>query len=118
MLGIAASFINNRGIPTTTLLAMPRIKGKHSGLNQSEANATIIAHFGISEKLGYFVTDNAASNGTCLQHLAHEFGFNAPQRWIRCFGHVLNFLAQSVLFGNDSEAFEAELSGTATLEEL
>jgi hypothetical protein len=118
LLGIVACFINSSGTPTTVLLAMPRLKGRHTGYNQKESIANLIAEYGLEQKLGYFITHNAASNDLCLKHLAIEYGFDKKERWIRCFGHVLNLVAQAVLFGNDSEAFEKELNNNLTLEEM
>ena len=76
----------------------------------------VISEFGLDKKIGYFITDNAYSNGTCLEYLAKAFGFIKNQAWIRCSGHVLN-LAQAVLLGGDDEAFEHELDNVA-LEEM
>ena len=83
----------------------------------AETIGDVIAHYQLQDKLGYFVTDNASSNETCLDYLATEFGFNTKESWIRCSGHVLNLVAQAILFGSDEEAFEREVDNV-DLEEL
>jgi hypothetical protein len=117
LLGIVGSFINEVGDSVTTLLSLPQQHSKHSGYNMAESVGAIISEYGLQEKIGYFITDNAYSNSTCLDWLALEFGFSKDEAWIRCVGHILNLVAQSVLFGKDEAAFEDDLVNH-TLEEL
>ena len=69
----------------------------------------VIAEFYLQDRLGYFVTDNATNNNTCLQYLSAEFCFDFQHRRLRCIGHIFNLCGQAVLFGEDSDAFEREL---------
>jgi len=80
LLGLVVSFINNAGKLTTTLLALLRQYGRHTGANMAETIGAIIAEFGLRKRLRYFITDNAKSNETCLNYLAKEFNFNTKQR--------------------------------------
>jgi len=116
LLGLVAHFINKKGVPTTTLLALPRQRGKHTGERLAETISEIIHAFSLQDKVGSFITDNASSNDTCLEHLAEELGFVAKECWIRCSGHTFNLVAQAVLFGSNWQAFELEIEN-ATLEE-
>lgn len=109
LLGLVAHFINDAGEPTTTLLSLPRQKGRHTGVNLAETVGDVIAEFHLEEKLGNFITDNASSNDTCLERLAHEGGYSQKERWIRCTGHVFNLVAQAILFGDGANAFEEDL---------
>lgn len=109
LLGIVAHFIDQEGKPITTLLALPRQHGRHTGLNISETIAEILTEFDVQDKLGYFITDNAYNNGSCLETLGNEFGFQYKRRWVRCSGHILNLAAQQVLFGAGAGSFEAEV---------
>ena len=93
----------------TTLLALPRQRGRHTGLNICETIAQIFAEFNVQDKLGYFVTDNAYNIESCLEYLGREFGFQHKQRWVRCSGHIINLAAQEVLFGEGAGSFEVEL---------
>ena len=109
LLGVCAHFIDSSGTAVNTLLSLPRQKGKHSGVNLSESVSDIIAEYALQDKLGYFTTDNAASNQTCLDHLAKEYGFQRNWRWIRCTGHIFNLVAQAALFGKHNDAFVKEI---------
>jgi hypothetical protein len=98
LLGVVAHFINAEGKPTSILLSFPRQQGRHTGTNIADNVACIIAEYGLDRSLGFFITDNASNNATCISTLADEFQFSARARWIRCSGHVLNLVAQSILF--------------------
>ena len=117
LLGLCAHFINNDGKPITTLLALPKQAGKHSGFNMAETVNAIIASYSLQDKVGYFTTDNASANKTCLELIAKEHGFDYDKRWVRCCGHVFNLVGQAALFGSDSEAFSSDIAA-ATVEEL
>lgn len=48
--------------------------------------------------------------------LAKDLNFNAANRHVLCMGHIINLVAQKVLFGTDVESFEYELESTVTTE--
>lgn len=112
LLGVVTHFIDAKGKPTSMLLSLPRQQGKHTGASIADNVAGIIAEYGLEHSLGFFITDNASNNATCISALADEFRFNAKAKWIRCSGHVLNLVAQSILFGNNVDALELDLLGT------
>lgn len=112
LLGIVAHFIDAEGKPTSILLSLPRQQGRHTGTNIADNVACIIAEYGLDRSLGFFITDNASNNASCMLTLANEFQFSARARWIRCSGHILNLVAQSILFGANADALELELLGT------
>lgn len=64
----------------TFLLSLPHQQGRHTGANIAETVAETIYHFGLQEKVGFFVTDNASNNDTCIAALAREFNFNSKHR--------------------------------------
>lgn len=70
LLGLCAHYIDFEGKPITTLLALPRQRGRHTGLNISETVNEIVAHFNLQDKLGFFTTDNASSNESCMKVIA------------------------------------------------
>jgi hypothetical protein len=109
LLGLVAHFLDHSGLPRTLLLSLPRQRGRHCGHGISGIIAEVVREFDIGNKLGYFITDNASNNATCLQFLGEEFNFSAPERHVRCTGHVLNLVAKAILFGSDVDAFESEL---------
>ncbi|KAM3448845.1 hypothetical protein NHJ6243_010059, partial [Beauveria neobassiana] len=108
LLGLTVHFLDDEGKFRTFLLGLPRIEGRHSGENLADRVSEIIHEYNIEGRIGYFITDNAESNDTCLDHLAVELGFNKQQRRLRCSGHIINLVARSILFGTDADAFEED----------
>jgi len=74
--GIIVYFINNEGRYKSFLLSIPKLAGRHTGVNIADGVATILAEFDISNKVRYFILDNALNNNTYMQALGKELGFN------------------------------------------
>ncbi|XP_044715999.1 transposase [Hirsutella rhossiliensis] len=108
LLGLTVHFLDDEGRFRTFLLGLPRIEGRHSGENLADRVSEIIHEYGFESRVGYFVTDNAESNDTCLGHLSSEIGFRKQHRRLRCCGHIINLVARSILFGTDVDAFEED----------
>src|SRR5438876_1232296 len=111
---------DNFHIFRTCLLGLQQIKGQHSGENLAEVISQIFNSFQINKNLGFFILDNASINDTCIAKLSEEFlssYFQIPfsQRHLRCFRHILNLVAKALLFGRDSNAFEADILTTKAL---
>jgi hypothetical protein len=70
--------------------------------------SAIVQTFGLQQKLGWFVSDNASNNDTCIEALGSEVEFDHFERRIRCIGHVINLVARSLLFGKELEALMPE----------
>ena len=108
LLGLTVHFLDDAGKFRTFLLGLPRIEGCHGGENLADRVSEILHEYGIEERTGYFVTDNASSNDTCLEDLGTELGFKKQHRRLRCCGHIINLVARSILFGMDVDAFEED----------
>ncbi|KJZ68851.1 hypothetical protein HIM_11754 [Hirsutella minnesotensis 3608] len=108
LLGLTVHFLDDEGKFRTFLLGLPRIEGRHSGENLADRVSEIIHEYGIQDRIGYFVTDNAESNDTCLEDLSVELGFNKQHRRLRCCGHIINLVARAILFGTNADAFEED----------
>jgi hypothetical protein len=52
------------------------------------------------------VLDNALNNDTTLAELGKAMGFKPIQKRLRCIGYILNLIAESYIFGQDSSTFE------------
>ena len=62
----------------------------------------VIQEFGIEDKLGYFVMDNASNNDTLLLYLSESIpAINCEVQRLRCLGHVINLVAKAILLGVD-----------------
>ena len=80
MLGLTVHFLEDEGKFRTFLLGLPRIEGRHSGENLADRVSDIIHEYRFKDRIGFFVTDNAKSNNTCLEHLGIELGFKKEHR--------------------------------------
>ena len=106
-----------KGKVVTALLGLRALIGSHSGENMAATLLPLFKEYDITEKLGYFVLDNASNNNTCVRHVLSQTSpeIGPGERRIRCFGHVLNLAASEFLFGKHPEVFEAEANLSATL---
>jgi hypothetical protein len=70
---------------------------------------SVLQDYGITpDRLGTFVLDNATNNDTCITALARTYKWDKSEvhrRRLRCFGHIINLVAQAFLFGAESEVF-------------
>jgi hypothetical protein len=63
-------------------------------------------------KIGCCVLDNAENNDTCVLSLARAWGWSqeqVKQRRLRCFGHIINLVAQAFVLGEKQTEFETTL---------
>jgi hypothetical protein len=111
MIGVVAHFVDRNLQLKTILLGLREIQGSHTGENIAEVIRIVLQDYRVSpETLGYYVLDNATKNDTCVESLANDFKFSAGERRLRCAGHVINLVAQAMLFGTDSEVYETLLA--------
>jgi hypothetical protein len=94
LVGIVVHFLDAHGKYYSFLLSLPEQQGSHSGSNIADNVQKIIDEFGLKDKIGYFVLDNATNNDTCMEKLGQIYGFNHQQRRLRCMGHIINLVAR------------------------
>jgi hypothetical protein len=70
----------------------------------------VVKDFGIEEKLGYFMLDNASNNATAMEPIADAFKLDSDERRLRCACHIINLIARHLLFGFDKDLVEIEES--------
>ena len=118
-MGVIAYWIDEKEQLQSTLLGLRGLIGEHSGENMTLEILGIIKNFEIGSWVGYFMADNVSSNDTCVGELTMHLGnyFNALERWLRCFGHIVNLVVKALLFGKDAEAFERETINAAQIED-
>jgi hypothetical protein len=83
----------------------------------------VVRDWGIDRKLGVSICDNAASNDVCLRSLyttldASVTRADTEARRMRCFGHILNLVAQAFLYGDDAASFELQSEAYGMLERV
>ena len=91
-IGVVGHFVDAQMQLRVCLLGLPPIYGTHSGENMAPALKEVIDRFNISDKLGYFMMDNADSNDNCLKHLHTTVPTIDPVKHrLRCAGHIINY---------------------------
>ena len=100
-------YLDKNGHIVDHILALPEQLGKHSSINYTAVINNILKQFSItSKRLGFFITDNASNNDTAIQELSTTYEFNKKSKQIQYSGHILNRVAQSILFSKDKKAFK------------
>lgn len=70
VLGVVFSFVGQNGLHQTITAAMREIDGSHSGNNIAKHLLDIVKEWGITNKLGWIIMDNATSNDTMMEKLS------------------------------------------------
>jgi hypothetical protein len=103
MLGVTAHYLDEQLRVKTVLLGLRPMYGAHSGIAIAEELLNIMRDFKISDRIGYFVADNASNNDTALREIAKEIDVDPLRQRIRCSAHILNLVAKAILYGTDSD---------------
>jgi hypothetical protein len=105
--GIYVHYLSRDGLLEEYPVALPQLAGVHTGERIAEVVHETFEAFEIrSEKVGYFVLDNASNNDTAVGELAYIHNFVARHRRLRCAPHSLNLVGQAMLFGKDKDSLE------------
>jgi hypothetical protein len=113
MMAIIAHFIDNHKRQQTRLLALRRQLGAHSGENLAVTLVDVVSSWGIVNKVGTVICDNASNNDSCLRAFYLQLDpsmelKDIKARRMRCYGHILNLVARAFLFGKDADSFELQ----------
>jgi hypothetical protein len=85
--------LNREGRVVDYLIALPEQLGCYTRINYAAVISDVLAHFKVTkESLGYFITDNARNNNTCLDYLATVFNFKKDDWCIQCAAYTLNLI--------------------------
>ena len=95
LLVVIAHFTEEDSKLHAVTLELKELEGDHSGLNQATYVLVVLEDFGIRNKLGYMIMDNASFNDQLIVTIVtalNEKGvfYNAQQRRLRYNKHVLN----------------------------
>lgn len=72
MLGVTAHYLDEQLRVKTVLLGLRPMYGAHSGAAIAEELLALMREFKISDRVGYFVADNASNNDAALREMAKE----------------------------------------------
>jgi hypothetical protein len=91
------------------LLYSPDFKS-HTGVELATAFAAVLEEFKLTEKILAVTCDNASNNDVMIKELA-EFvpGFEGEVGHTRCFLHVVNLVAKSLIHQFDVHGSQAEV---------
>lgn len=105
--GIWVHHLNRKGKIRDYIIALPTQLGRHFGENYAEVIGGVLNKFNITkERLGYFVVDNESKNNTAVEGLAIKFNFIASHRHGRYAYHILNLVAQQIIWSKDKDSFK------------
>lgn len=102
LLGVVAHYLDNELELKTVLLALRPAYG-HRGEELQETLLAVLREYKISDKIGYFVADNARNNDVALELLSRHIDVKPAEQRLRCSGHVINLVAKAILYGVDRE---------------
>src|SRR5437667_11923362 len=114
--GIFAHWLDDAGKKQKLLLSLPSIDESHSGTNIADGVTAIIKQFGLHERIGYFVLDNASNCDTAIECLAEIFNFKTKEHRLWCAAHIFNLVAQQIMYGTNLSAFEEDGEDPVQLE--
>jgi hypothetical protein len=98
-------FCDTKGEFKTLLLGLLHQASRRTSVEIAPTISAVIQTFGLEQNLCWYVCDNASNNDHCIEALGSEYNSDYVERRIRCFGHVFDLGARSLLFGKDPEAF-------------
>jgi hypothetical protein len=93
------------------LAEIKRVKGAHTGENITEAVISIIKGMVSSERLRFFIRDNATTNDTAIRVILTQLCLtlkDLDSRRVRYLSYIINLVVKAFLFGNDADSFEEE----------
>jgi len=111
-LGIVAHWTDEKYKVCSALIGLKELQYTHDGTNLATIVMNVLQNYGIIEKIGYFMCDNASNMTTAIEEISRQLFalgntiLNSSERRLRCWGHAVNLSAKDVLGGrgriNDS----------------
>lgn len=108
LISVWAYWIDDAGERQRRLLAFRRIYRSHTGDNQAAIVLQVLEEYNITNRIGHFVCDNASSNDGAVKLILKQLEptisiEEATARRLRCFSHIINLSARSLLDPTGSE---------------
>jgi hypothetical protein len=101
LLGVIAHYIDEHYTVKNVLLGLRNTYGSHVGEEQKHHLLAICREYQISNKIAYFMADNATNNDKTLELLQSELAIDAKKSRLRCAGHIINLVCKAILYGTD-----------------
>lgn len=93
----------NKDLKLKSVLLGLRSSYSHTGDNIGESLLGVLREYQVSDKVGYFVADNANNNDAALRRLANDLSVDPVTQRLRYSGHIINLVAKAILYGVDME---------------
>jgi len=110
LLSVCAYWIDAGGSKREAFIALPRIHS-HSSDNIAAVLRSVIDLHGIGNNCRAFQGDCAFNNDITFDADCHCYRINAPEYRLRYLGDVISPLVQTLISGENSSGFKAELDG-------
>ena len=104
LIAVVGHYIDCDGRRRVRLLGIKNIEGEHSGDNIAGAVLEVIKDYGIGDRVGFFMLDNASSNDVAVDIILRTLyptmsDAARKRRRLRCLAHITNLVAQAFLLG-------------------
>lgn len=105
VIGLTVQFVSEEHGLQSLVVKIQELDGQHSGENMAEVVMRFIREYGIAQKVGYFMMDNASNMNTMVDKvsddLEHEFDvfYDPLPHRLRCVGHIINLAVMEFLVG-------------------
>jgi hypothetical protein len=111
LLAVVAHYLDKRYQPKTVLLSLRNTYWSHNAEELKHRLFETLKDFKISNKVGFFMADNASNNDKALQLLATVIDIKPVQNRLRCTAHIINLVCKAILYGVDADCFEHGFDG-------
>ena len=115
LLGIVAHWWDEEDALQSALIALPKLYKAYTDANISKAIIDTLDFYNITDKLGYFMLDNASSNDTTIEFIIkkfHHYGISqkttVKESCLRCSSYIINLVVKSLFFDTNVEALEMD----------
>ncbi len=102
--GVTAHFVSKRWVNQSVLLSMKHMRHRHTAEDIAPVILEVIEKYDINpDQLRVYVCNNVSTNDNAIEIVLERLGCQdlPATRRGRCFGHIVNLIAQSFLFGNE-----------------
>jgi hypothetical protein len=100
------------------VLSLRDTLGSHTGANMADHVLSVIQDFSITQKVAYFIADNASNNDKALAVLSGylpSMQLDPVKQRLRCSGHIYNLMYKAILYGVDSDCIKEALQASQAM---
>jgi hypothetical protein len=107
-LGMTPHYLDASLCPRAVLLGLCDTRGSHSCESIAEEVLRVINDYDVTEKVQYFMADNATANDRAIRVLSGCLDVDPEHDRLRCGAHVINLVAKAVLYGTDNDEIDPD----------